>query len=41
MILYDGLEGISVDGTVREAKFTRTLGNGIVTEHLELRQTAH
>ena len=36
MILYDGMEGISVDGTVREAKFTRILENGIVTEQLEL-----
>ena len=36
MSLYDGLEGISADGTVKEARFTRTLENGIVTEHLEL-----
>ena len=36
MSLYDGLEGIAANGTVREARFTRTLENGIVTEHLEL-----
>ena len=36
MILFDGLEGISVDGTVRDAKFIRTLENGRVTEHLEI-----
>ena len=37
MSLYDGLEGIAANGTVR-ARFTRTLENGIVTEHLELRK---
>ena len=34
--LDDGLNGISVNGTVSDASYTRSLENGVVSEHLIL-----